>query len=134
MLAQSAAGSLQLPPAVPIADGMGDLLAFAGFAVLGLVVVATLVAGWELLMQQAATARLRAAVDTDGFVAAPGTAAAPSTPHADAAAPTVGSAAPGTAEAAAAAIAPAPAMRPGSGPVAERARDAARARDTSQPA
>jgi hypothetical protein len=67
-----AGGALKLPAAAPIAGSMGDLLAFAGYAVLGLVVVATLVAGWELLLQQAATARLRAAVDTDGFVAAPG--------------------------------------------------------------
>jgi hypothetical protein len=131
-----AGGALKLPAVAPIAGSMGDLLALAGYAILGLVAVAMLVAGWELLLQQAATARLRAAVDTDWFVAAPGTAAAPapSMPHADAAEPTVRSAAPGTAEAAAATIAPAPAVRPGSGPVAERARDAARARDTSQPA
>jgi hypothetical protein len=61
---------------------MGDLLAFAGYVMLVLVVVATLVAGWELLLQQAAAARLRAAVDTDWFVAVPASApaAAPAMP------------------------------------------------------
>ena len=130
-----AGGALKLPAAAPIAGSMGDLLALAGYAILGLVAVAMLVAGWELLLQQAATARLRAAVDTDWFVAEPAQAMASPI---DAPEPAGESTAPGTAEAAAAAIAPAPgpapAVRAGSGPVAERARDAARARDTSQPA
>ena len=118
---------------------MGDLLALAGYALLGLVAVAMLVAGWELLLQQAATARLRAAVDTDCFVAEPAQVMAS---PADAPEPTGRSTTPGTAEAAAAAIAPAPgptpgpapAVRPDGHPVTERARDAARARGTSQPA
>ncbi len=111
---------------------MGDLLAFAGYAVLGLVVVATLVAGWELLLQQAATARLRAAVDTDWFVAEP--ALAPPSSPTEAPESTGRSAARGTAEAEAAPIAPSPAVRPGVSPAAGRQDVGARARDTSQPA